>query len=297
MQNLYFSQFYNYNTYQEMYPDNTAALDPKAPTALANAFADVLFLPHSAVSINSYNYIGYYGCGSIGSWCGPSTTATLTVLYQGTGLTPSVEAITDAFYEIIYAISTQEQSPLINALTKYGFPNAGTLNQINGYRLASNSHTEFLPGQPTPAPVPTPGPTGIMYGTTTLNANSHGDNVTTISHLNYQGGENFYWFITPPVGVSNSTKLLYTIHFPVFGMTNSDELYLQPYQQYGFWENRCYGSSCGDIQITSTTGIILWFNSWGGDSYYYSSSSMKGFIAQVTWQIYKPRKLMLSYQS
>ena len=297
---MYFNQLYNYNTYQYTYPDNTAALDPKAPTALANAFADVFFLPHSAVSINSYNYIGYNGCGNIGWYCSPSTNAVLTVLYQGTGLTPSVEAITDAFYEIINAISTQEQSPLINALTKYGFPNAGTLNQIYGYRSASNSHTEFLPGQPTPAPVPTPGPTNyrpptVNYGTTTLNATKFGDNVTTISHLNYAGGENFYWYITPPSSVPKGTKLTYTLRFSKFDTQPwYDYLYVAGTQMYMSWNTYCTGSSCADIEITSTTGIALWFN-----SNYWSSGNWQGFIAQLTWQLYKPRKLMLSnsYQS
>ena len=287
--------------------NNTAALGPKAPAALANAFADVLFLPHNAVSISSYNFIGYQGCGSIGQYCSPYTTATLTVLYQGTGLIPSINAITYAFYEAIYAIQ-QEQSPLGNALLKYSFPNA---YHIDGYTTSSTSYTA---GQPTPAPTayrpptreptpaptayrpptrePTPAPTAyrpptVNHGTTILNATSVGDNVTTISHLNYQPGENFYWYIKPPTGTAKGAKLTYTVHFPLFD-TNQDYLYVGPtgsgYQTY------CSGSYCTDIELTSTAGVTLHFSSysWG------SGDAMAGFIAQVTWQIYKPRKLLHS---
>ena len=289
---------YNYNTNQYAYVNNSAALDPKSPAALANAFADVLFLPHSAVSINSYNSIGYYGCGSVGGYCSPSTTAALTVLYQGTGLTPSVNAIADSFYEIIYAVNSQEQSPLGDALTKYNFPNTVNLYAISGQMTNSKSYIAPVPGQPTPAPVPTPGPTNyrpptVNYGTTTLNAAKFGDNVTTISHLNYAGGENFYWYINPPSSVPKGTKLTYTLRFSKFDTQPwYDYLYVAETQMYMSWNTYCTGSSCADIEIASSTGITLWFN-----SNYWSSGNWQGFIAQLTWQIYKPRKLMLSYQS
>ena len=247
MQNMNFYQIGN------IYPNNSAALDPKAPTALANAFADALFLPHSAVSINSYNFVGYYGCGSIGGYCNPSTTATLTALYQGTGLTPRVDAINDAFYEIIYAVTTEEQSPLGNALIKYGFPNINTLGQIWGYQTSSKSYTA---GQPTPAPTVYRPPT-VSYGTTKLNATSVGDNVTTITHLNYQPGENLYWYIAPPSGTVKGAKLMYTIHFPVFGLNQwYDYVYVGA---TGTWQQtNCAGSFCADIQIASTTGVTLY---------------------------------------
>ena len=297
MQTMYFNQWHNYNTDQNMYPNVTAIFTPMAPAALRNAIADVLFLPHSAVSINNFNPIGYSGGGSTGGYSSPSTTATVTVLYQGTGLIPSVNAISDAFYEIIYAVTSQEHSPLVDALIKYGFPNTNTLNQINGQTMASKSYTA---GQPTPAPTTTPAPTISLaptktpianYGTTKLNATSVGDNVTTISHLNYQDNENFYWYIAPPKSVAKGTKLLYIIHFPLFnteqgydyvnvGATGSG---FQPYA----------GPSCADIQVMSTTGVTLHFTSD-------SSVHLTGFIAQLTWQIYanfKPRKLMITYQS
>ena len=279
---MYFSQVNN------IYPNNTAALDPKAPTALANAFAGVLFLPHSAVSINSYDFVGYRGCGNIGSYCSPYTTASLTVLYQGTGLTPSVNAITDAFYEIIYAVTWPyiEQSPLGNALIQYGFPNANTLYQIGGQTMASDSYTAPVPGQPTPAPHPTPGPTAyrpptISYGTTRLNATSVGDNVTTISHLNYQANENFYWYIAPPRSIPKGAKLMYTIHFPVFNTERGYDYVAVGATGSGF--QSCAGPSCADIQVMSTTGLTLHFASDGSVQY-------TGFIAQLTWQIYIPRK-------
>ena len=301
---MYFNQVNN------IYPNYTAALDPNAPAALANAFADAFFLPHNAVSISSYNYVGYSG-GGISGHFNPSATATLTVLYQGTGLIPSVNNITYAFFEAIYAVTPDEQSPLGNALIKYGFPNAYTLNQIDGYTTSSTSYTA---GQPTPAPTayrpptreptpaptayrpptrePTPAPTAyrpptVNHGTTILNATSVGDNVTTISHLNYQPGENFYWYIKPPTGTAKGAKLTYTVHFPLFD-TNQDYLYVGPtgsgYQTY------CSGSYCTDIELTSTAGVTLHFSSysWG------SGDAMAGFIAQVTWQIYKPRKLLHS---
>ena len=288
MQNLYFNQLYNYNTYQYTYPNYTAALDPKAPAALANAFADVLFLPHSAVSMSSYNFVGYSGCGSIGSYCSPSTTATLTVLYQGTGLVPSVDAISYAFYEATYAVTSQEQSPLGDALIKYGFPNAYTLTQIYGNAMDTKS---YIAGQPTPAPTVYRPPT-VNYGTTTVNATSVGDNVTTISHLNYQPGEYFYWYITPPTGTPEGANLIYTVHFPLFGTTQwNDYLYVGP--SGDMFQTSCTGSYCADVQFTSTTGVTFQFSS----NYWSSGGAMTGFIAQVTWQIYKPRKLLLSCQS
>ena len=303
MQNVYLNQVNN------IYPDNTAGLDPKAPEALANAFADVLFLPHNAVSISSYNYVGYSGSG-IGGYSDPSTTATLTVLYQGTGLIPSVNAVFYAFREAISAVNSQKQSPLGNALIKYGFPNAYTVTSINGNQASSKSYTA---GQPTPAPttyspptreptstptvftpptrVPTPAPTKINHGTTTLNATSVGDNVTTISHLNYQPGEDFYWYIKPPFGPANGTKLTYAVHFSLFGTDQWDGyLYVGPmgsgYQGY------CARYYCTDIQFTSTTGVTLYFTSYS----WISDDAMSGFIAKLTWQIYKPRKLLLPLQ-
>ena len=293
MQYMYFSQ-----------TNNTAALGPKAPAALANAFADVLFLPHNAVSISSYNFIGYQGCGSIGQYCSPYTTATLTVLYQGTGLIPSINAITYAFYEAIYAIQ-QEQSPLGNALLKYSFPNA---YHIDGYTTSSTSYTA---GQPTPAPVvyrpptrvptpaptvpptrePTPAPTIVYHGTAVLNATSVGDNVTTISHLNYQPGEFFSWYIKPPTGTAKGAKLTYSVHFRLFGTIEwYDYLYVGP--TGNVFQTYCSGFYCADMQFTSTTGITLQFS-----SNYWEGGALTGFIAQVTWQIYKPRKLLLSCQS
>ena len=300
--------------FNQVNPNNTAALDPKAPAALANAFADVLFLPHNAVSV-SYNFVGYYGCGSIGSYCNPSTTATLTVLYQGTGLIPSVDAVTYAFYEAIYSVTWRDQSPLSSALIKYGFPNAYTLTQISGNQASSTSYTAGEPTpsptvytpptrEPTPAPtvyspptrMPTPAPTvyrppTVNHGTTTLNATIVGDNMTTISHLNYQPGETFYWYINPPTGSAKGAKVTYTVHFPQFGMSQwNDYLYVGPtgngYQYY------CSGSYCADVKFTSTTGVSLYFS-----SNYWGSGAMTGFTAQVTWQIYKSRKLLLSCQS
>ena len=278
MQNMWFSQVNN------IYPNYTAALDPKAPAALANAFADVFFLPHNAVSINSYNYFGYSGGDSIFGYWNPSATATLTVLYQGTGLVPSVDAITYAFYEAIKAVTLDEQSPLGNALIKYGFPNAYSLNFIDGYTASSTSYTA---DQPTPAPTVYRPPT-VNHGTTILNATSVGDNVTTISHLNYQPGENFYWYIKPPTGTAKGAKLTYTVHFPLFS-TNHD--YLHVGVMGNEYQNYCTGSYCADTKLTSTAGVTLSFF-----SYSWSSGEMTGFIAQVTWQIYKPRKLLLSCQ-
>ena len=306
MQNMWFSQVNN------IYPNYTAALDPKAPAALADAFADVLFLPYDAVFIGSYNYVGYSGGDSIFGYWNPFATATLTVLYQGTGLVPSVNAITYAFYEAIKAVTLEEQSPLGNALIKYGFPNAYTLNFIDGYTTSSTSYTA---DQPTPAPTvyrpptrePTPAPTvftpptreptsapavyrppTVSYGTTILNATSVGDNVTIISHLNYQPGENFYWYIRPPTGTAKGAKLTYIVHFPLFD-TNPWYDYLYVGVTGDGYHTYCTGSYCADIEFTSTTGVTLYFSSdnWG-------SGAMTGFIAQVTWQIYKPRKFSLS---
>ena len=261
----------------------TAISDPKAPKALANAIADVLFLPYSAVSINSFTPFGYLGGGNVDGYANPSTTATLTVLYQGTGLIPNVNAISYAFYEAIYAVTTIEPSPLGNALIKYGFPNTNSLSWIQGQTTASKSYTA---GQPTPAPT--------TFASMTVNTTSIGDNVTTISHLNYQTNENFYWHITPPHSVANGAKVVYTIYFPLSNIhSNYDYLYVGASgmgANYG-----CSGSYCGPyMQITSTTGITMYFTS---SSQYWTSSSMKGFIAQLTWQIYKPRKILLHFQS
>ena len=75
---------YNYYTYMNVYPNVTAMSNPMASSALSNAIADVLSLPRSAVSINTFNSYGYLGGTNIGSQTSPYTTATLTVLYQGT---------------------------------------------------------------------------------------------------------------------------------------------------------------------------------------------------------------------
>ena len=281
MQNMWFSQVNN------IYPNYTAALDPNAPAALANAFADVLFLPYDVVFIGSYNFVGYSGGDSIFSYFNPSATATLTVLYQGTGLVPSVNNITDAFYEAINAVFSGEQSPLGTALINYGFPNAYTLTFIDGYTTSSTSYTA---GQPSPAPTVYRPPT-VSYGTTILNATSVGDNVTIISHLNYQPGENFYWYIKPPIGTAEGAKLTYTVHFPLFG-TNQRYDYLYVGVTGDGYQTYCTGSYCTDIEFTSTTGVTLYFSS----DYWSSGDAMTGFIAQVTWQIYKPRKLLLSCQ-
>ena len=148
---MYFSSpSYSYDTNQYYYSNVTAISDPKAPIALANAIADVLFLPHSAVSINSFTPVGYIGGGNVGGYANPSTTATVTVLYQGTGLIPTVNAISDAFNEATSAVSSQEKSPLGNALIKYNFPNTNTLSWINFQTSTSKSYTA---GQPTPAPI------------------------------------------------------------------------------------------------------------------------------------------------
>ena len=293
MQNLYFNQVYNYNTYQIAYPNVTAIFNPMAPTALANAFADVLFLPRSAISINSFAPLSYSGCG-IGGFCNPSATATLTVLYQGTGLIPSVSAVTYAFYEAIYAVTSQEQSPLGNALIKYGFPNVYTLYQVNGNTITSKS---YIAGQPTPAPTSTPAPSSTpaptTFGATTVNATSVGDNVTTISHLNYPTNENLYWYLKAPRKVANGAKLVYTIYFPFFYLDSGyDYLYVSSSGGgYG-----CTGSSCGTIRITSTTGITLQIIS-SSKNWNIGGGATTGFTAQLTWQIYKPRKLLSPFQS
>ena len=280
LQNMYFSgSLYNYDTYQTTYLNVTAISNPIGPTALANAIADVLFLPHSAVSINSYTPLGYSGCGA-GGYCNPSTSATLTVLYQGTGLIPSINAITYAYYEAIYAVTSQEKSPLGNALNKYGFPNAVFLNQINGQTLTSKSYTA---GQPTPSPT--------TFTALTVNTTIVGDNVTTISHLNYPANENVKWYINPPHGVANGANVVYTIYFPQFNLgAGSDSLITIAAGSYRY----CYGKSCGPyVNILSTTGLTLQFTS---SSQYWTSSSVKGFIAQLTWQIVKPRKSLYPFQ-
>ena len=135
---------YSTSTYTYTYPNTTTMSNPMARVALGNAIADVLVLPHSAVTINTFTSLGYSGCGSTGGYCSPSTTATLTVLYQGTGLTTT--SISNAFTTAINALrngfnsQAANQSPLALALSNYGFPNT---NNVYSTSVTTTSSSSF----------------------------------------------------------------------------------------------------------------------------------------------------------
>lgn len=104
--------------YNNMYPDVAAMSNSTASIALANAFADVLSLPHSAVSVNTYYSVGNQGSG-IGGNTGPMTRATLTVLYQG-----SAQTTADLYQTKTKALTMSDRSnahrmgSLLNAVSK-----------------------------------------------------------------------------------------------------------------------------------------------------------------------------------
>ena len=132
---------------------------PLAPTALGNAVADVLSLSHDAISINSFNSLGYTGNGNIGSYTSPTTKVTLTVFVQYNSVTASgisnslVAAVSALQNGFSYLGSTPNPSPLAIALKKYSFPNAGNVYYVGVSTTSSSSY-------PTPSASPsTTGPT------------------------------------------------------------------------------------------------------------------------------------------
>ena len=153
MQHISYNQVYNYKTRMSTYPNITAIVGQAsvASTALGYAMAEVLFLPQAAVTIDSLTSYGSVGAG-VGDYSTPSTIASLTVLYQGSGLT--ITALMDAFYEAIGAVSNRGSSPLGNALTNHGFPDAYHICSINGY--ITDSSSPVLPSPPGQSPIAAP---------------------------------------------------------------------------------------------------------------------------------------------
>ena len=144
-----------------IYPNITVMSDPKAPTALSNAIADVLSLPHSAVSINSFNSFGYLGGTSIGYQSNPSTKVTLTVLYQGTALTTSdissafniaISAFNDYANNNWRGVNNLNISPLGIALRNNDFPNAANVNFATVQTMSSSQYP--LPTSPPSVNIP-----------------------------------------------------------------------------------------------------------------------------------------------
>ena len=137
------------------YPNITAIVGQAsvASAALGNAMAEVMFLPQASVTIDSFTSYGYVGSG-IGGYSPPYTTASLTMLYQGSGLT--ITALMDAFFEAIGAVSQQRSSPLGNALTNHGFPDVYHINSIGGYSYNAYSSSNALPSPPVQSPIAAP---------------------------------------------------------------------------------------------------------------------------------------------
>ena len=146
-----YSTYYNQYIYTNVYPNITAMSNPKASTWLSNAIADVMSLPHSAVSINTFNSFGNIGGGNVGGYSNPRTTATLTVLNQGTGLSTSdlFNTFTAAINAFRNGFNSQgsNQSPLGIALASYGFPNTNNVYSISVATISLSSY-----GTPTVSP-------------------------------------------------------------------------------------------------------------------------------------------------
>ena len=154
------------NIYTYTSPNITTMSSPLAPTALGNAIADVLSLPHSAITINTFSSLGYSGNGYVGSYNSPFTEATLTVFHQGTDRTTT--NITNVFTTAVSALSFgyvyyggSNLSPLSVALRKYGFPNAN--NVYNPYISSSTSSSYPMPSASPSTSRPTKSPASRVF--------------------------------------------------------------------------------------------------------------------------------------
>ena len=174
-------QVYSYNTgmYKNVYPNVTSMSNPKAPTALSNAIADVLSLPRSAVTVNTFNSFGYLGGTNIGSQSNPSTRAILTVLYQGTAQT------TSGIYQGA-ALTTSLISSMSNTATN-------AFNIVN--RLQSST--------PSPTVAPTPSPSSVTVLTASGISNALN---TAISAFNNYANNNRNAPNLSPLGMALSNN-------------------------------------------------------------------------------------------
>ena len=126
--------------------------DPKTPTALSNAIADVLSLPHSAVTVNTFESFGYLGGTDVDTYNSPYVTATLTVLYQGTALTTS-----DIYQSA--ALTTSDLSSVSDTATN-------DFNIVN--RLQSTTYSPTL--RPTQPPSSSPSSVTVLTASGISNA-------------------------------------------------------------------------------------------------------------------------------